>query len=394
MPATRTATMSNTAYSLLGKLHSSSLLFFHLFQKHDTIKAPQDVSCLTNLPVEIILLVLDHLASADAVCFALACKAIFSILRARKDARKIMQLNSHAKQILLMRLEKDVPGLVYRPYSNKLVPFDGDGQIAFKTPYQKAPSGQFSYFSPMTRSRHWAIINYEQTRLVRNYRLFGPGHGVPLWCLSHEAMGPKTRVKLVDGQLEKYFTSWQTARWVGDDLLLSCTQTTYLKILEEGQVDDKTLWKLIAGTSTPMCHHCDSNHPFHAGIPAGIPRLFARISVTSCRSTGSCGFCETDWDVIIAWDHFLVSFAVRYITYHDLGSCSLPFDPKWERMTSFAPDSPTREGLCGDVKRRWKEAVEKEVIMKRYYGGCMFILSIFSITSLARLLRYNMTTKV
>ncbi|KAI0852687.1 hypothetical protein F5Y00DRAFT_227341 [Daldinia vernicosa] len=363
MPATRTVIMRNTILSLLRKRRCFSLLFARLFRKNDTVQPQKSVSYLMNLPVEIIHLISEHLPNADAVCFALTCKATFSILH-----KNGMQLDSQAKEILLVRLEKEVLGLIYSPFLNKLLPFDNNGKIPFNPFYEY--DGEFSYFYPMIRGNIWSVVNYEQTRLVRNYRLFGPGHGVPLSFFSYNEKERIRSIRFMQNRCETYTESSRIAKWVGEALFLSCTRTVYLNKLGKRQVDITALQDFIRKIYAcgRLCHHCmvDDWHGgslYYNPIYADFPQIHTKLSENSAyQSTGSCRFCKTDWDVSIAWNDSMSGLVITYITYHDLGTCSFPFDTTWQMITGHSTnvnllEQNGRKGLYGDVKRHWIEAV-------------------------------------
>lgn len=335
------------------------------YQQDDSMKRQIDMSYLLEVPVEMILLISEHLPSADAACLALACKATFTILH-----RNALQLDSEAKQSLLLRLEKEVPWLVYCPPRNKLLPFTRDGRTTAKRFCRSARRDGHPAFAPMTRSRHWAVISYERARLVRNYRLFGPGHGVPLSFLCHTATGLKEPVKFMQRLCERYSEDSMMAKWVGDELYLSCTRTIYVcGQLEKGQVNITALQDLIRERSTRICHHSAASHDpgallYDAAILRDLPQICAKLSENSVyRRTGACKYCETDWDVSISWNDpkGAAGLVFSRTTYHNLGTCSSPLDPIWNMMASLAVYVDTRlskrGGSGGYVKRRWIKAV-------------------------------------
>lgn len=92
---------------------------------HDTIQPQKDVLYLLELPVEMILLVFEYLSDVDAVYFALACRATFSII-----CQNIALLDPEAQTILLIRLEKYLPGFISSCGWNKPVPFDCNSDVA------------------------------------------------------------------------------------------------------------------------------------------------------------------------------------------------------------------------------------------------------------------------
>ncbi|KAI0457505.1 hypothetical protein F5B21DRAFT_463464 [Xylaria acuta] len=112
---------------------------------------------LPELPVEIVLLVSKDLLGVDAVCSALTCKVMFTILNTFEGVVNAMRLNSpQRKKIFLMKLEKGISGLLYFPCSTKLSPFDCTGREA-----SKVTRSIFPYFIPTTGLQFRENITYE-----------------------------------------------------------------------------------------------------------------------------------------------------------------------------------------------------------------------------------------
>ncbi|KAI1428527.1 hypothetical protein F5Y12DRAFT_789968 [Xylaria sp. FL1777] len=335
-------------------------------------KHQREVSYLLEAPVEIVLLISENLAGADAVCFALACKALFSLssrirnfsILSRTKKYLMQRLCPEEQRALLTRLEKEVPGLVYDSGLNKLLHFDCHGVIKIKALWDLAKSNQFAYFIPMTRSYYWKSIVYGQMRLLRNYRLYGPAQGVPLSILSGKDRSPTTPIEFMQRQCESYVENSQVARWIGDELFLSCTKTMYLNKLEKGPVEIKALQEFIVATAVHTCHHgifygykgtLETLYKNDA-LRSEFPQIEGKLAENSIyQKTGSCRDCETDWDVSISWNDSMSGLIITYITYHDLGNCSSPSDLKWTMINVFnlKPGRFIRGARPGDVKGQW-----------------------------------------
>ncbi|KAI1130353.1 hypothetical protein F5Y10DRAFT_235938 [Nemania abortiva] len=357
-----------TARSLGGGYDSVSPLPTHHSQEDDTIMPQKNVSYLMGLPIELILLISEQLAKADAVCFALTCKALLQILTDPKYIRShnLKRLDPEAKEALLIRLERVLPMVVYCPSLGKLVPFNQRGRIR-----SQSLDGRERYspcFSPATYSdrpsnHYGAQLTYERIRLLRNYRLFGPLHGVPLSFLSHKTrrLTSTPAIYTYMGQrCEKYTNNSQTGKWVGDNLFLSCIKTIFFDGLKKGDLfflSSMAFRDLMRETGMPVCHHLTTDSPDHGGYSYLTVYAHFRVSKEhEYHGTESCMFCETDWDFSLSWDNSLDCLNITYTSYHDLGRCS-PWDLKWEKLTSSVyPGTTTNRLGRGEVKRQWMEA--------------------------------------
>ncbi|KAI1354132.1 hypothetical protein F5Y01DRAFT_302764 [Xylaria sp. FL0043] len=278
---------------------------------------------LSMMPVEMILDIADETASvADAVSFALTCKDLFSIL-----SKYIERLDAHSREILLTTLERNTSWVVYCPVARKLLPFSFKENIF----YYPSKSGIYEEFRP-NGERHIASMcpgktlgdSFLETRLVRNRRLLGVTHGIPLSCLS--LSGRKSIMK-----------------WIGDDLFLSYTWIFRVMGVDITRqvIPTQSLHDFFRDTLLDdTCYHCrlDGRKNFAYGVlHPSLDEAEAKLSKNSAyKGMGGCSCCETDWDLSISWlQHSLVFKAV---TYHDLGRCSIPPDPKWQKLRKFGTD--------------------------------------------------------
>ncbi|KAI0870229.1 hypothetical protein GGS24DRAFT_476226 [Hypoxylon argillaceum] len=139
---------------------------------------------LSMLPVEMILNIVDQTTNAaDAVSLALTCRDLFSTLFKYSSKR----LDAHSREILLVNLERDISWVVYCPVVRKLLSFHPKGTMF----YLPASLNLHQKFNTAGEDLIYSIcpnrspyISFLETRLVRNSRLFGSTHGIPLSCLS------------------------------------------------------------------------------------------------------------------------------------------------------------------------------------------------------------------
>ncbi|KAI0191456.1 hypothetical protein EV127DRAFT_493144 [Xylaria flabelliformis] len=312
---------------------------------------------LSMMPVEIILDIADHTASvADAVSLALTCKGLFAIL-----SRYIERLDAHSREILLTTLERNISWVVYCPVARKLLPFYSKENIF----YYPNKSGIYQAFRP-DGERHIASmcpgrslrVSFLETRLVRNRRLLGVTHGIPLSCLS--LSGRKSiNFLFMKTQCRTHLEVSRTAKWIGDDLFLSYTWSC--RVMGVGitrqVISAQSLHDFFRDTLLDdACYHCrlDGRKNFAYGVlHPSLDEAEAKLSKNSAyEGMGGCSCCETDWDLSISWlQHSLI---FKTVTYHDLGCCSIPPDPKWQKLLKFGRDrSLPRESCHGHVRHMW-----------------------------------------
>ncbi|KAI1156969.1 hypothetical protein F4825DRAFT_141573 [Nemania diffusa] len=314
---------------------------------------------LSMMPVEMILDIADQTASvADAVSLALTCKDLFSIL-----SKYIDKLDAYSKEILLTTLERNTSWVVYCPVARKLLSFYCKKNIF----YYPDKSGIYEAFRP-NGERHIGSmcpgkslrISFLETRLVRNRRLFGVTHGIPLSCLSfsgHKSISflfMKTRYKT-------HLEISRTAKWIGDNLFLS--YTWIFRVIGVGitkpVISTQSLHDFFRDTLLDdACYHCrlDGRKNFEYGVlDPSFDEAEAKLSKNSdsaYEGIGGCLCCETDWDLSISW--FQDSLLFKVVTYYDLGCCSIPPDPKWQKRLKFGRDRTLpRESCHGHVRHMW-----------------------------------------
>jgi hypothetical protein len=320
---------------------------------------------VSMLSVELILSIADQTTSpAYVVSLALTCKILFLIL----SKHTFKRLDTHSKEVLLTNLERDISWVVYCPVAGRLLPFQSR-ENGFEYPKAPSPNHEFSItgalniYSMCPDKR--PCISFLETRLVRNHRLFGPTHGIPLSCLSL-AGAEFSSCLFMETQCRVFLETSRTAKWVGEDLLLSSTWTIQVMgVQRPGRfIPYESSYHFLRRMNImATCYHCilDGEANGHDGVldpsfdEAGS-RLFAN---SAYEGRGACSVCDTDWDLSISWSKR--SLVYKLITYHDLGCCSIPPDPKWVRLLKNdrfqAMRSSPRESRHGYVRHRWINSV-------------------------------------
>ncbi|KAI1192561.1 hypothetical protein F5X97DRAFT_337462 [Nemania serpens] len=317
---------------------------------------------LSMLPVEMILDIADQAAcAADAVSLALACKDLFSIL----FKYSLRRLDAHSREMLLLNLERDISWVVYCPAECKLLSFYfRDNRFFFySVSYKIFPAFYTGGAILLLRMRLSTklYIRFLQTRLVRNRRLFGPTHGIPLSCLSFMAIQFSSRL-FMQSQRRTFIGTSRRAKWIGENLFLSSTWIVRVKGLElERQlISTESLRDFLRymGLSS-ACHHCKvdgKGNSYFGVLHPSFDEAGERLSKNlAYEGMGACCVCETDWDVSISWSKRSLVF--KLIMYNDLGCCSMPPDPKWLRLVRWdryeGIRSSPRETCQGYVRRTW-----------------------------------------
>ncbi|KAI3322974.1 hypothetical protein HD806DRAFT_544353 [Xylariaceae sp. AK1471] len=290
---------------------------------------------LAMLPVEMILNIADQTTSAaDAVSLALTCRSLFFIL----SKYTFKRLEAHSREMLLMNLERDISSVVYCPVARRLLSFHSIfKENSFYYPEALKSGQSFNTAGSLVTSSIWlgksSYISFLETRLVRNRRLFGSTHGIPLSCLSLTGIQFSSCL-FMQTKCRMFLDISRTAKWIGENLFLSSTWIVHVMGAKIAVIASKCYGVLYPSF-------------YEAG---------ARLSKNSAyEGMGACSVCETDWDVSISWSKRSLVF--KLVKYHDLGCCSIPPDPKWLRLLNYrryqTTKSSPRETCHGYVRHKW-----------------------------------------
>ncbi|KAI1080744.1 hypothetical protein F5B20DRAFT_589117 [Whalleya microplaca] len=284
------------------------------------LQKPQAQS-LGLLPTELILLVSELLPVVDAVCLALTCKRMCYILNIRELTRR---LDAATTEALLCRLEKEITGVSYCPIDQMLARFTTCTMIRRRFKFHhhtvhKARGPLDVHFGYSLLYLPWCVA-----RLVTNYQIRGPQHGLPASTLD----------VMYDHQYPEHGVCWReawAAKVIHGELLMSCTHTIFQKGADTGNLQTYFNTNTIA-----LCCHIavgrKVRYKVHVGLPANMTGNIEH------HDMGRCWRCETDWETSIEWTNTELGWTITARTYHGLGTCRSSHDPKWQAMAyKFKP---------------------------------------------------------
>lgn len=287
------------------------------------------------LPAELILLVSEALPPADAICLALTCKRMCHPSNIRHLARR---LGPDATDTLLYRLERDTAGVSYCFVDQKLVRFPGRDCL-----YSHSSEGRRTRW-PANAHRGYSQfqLRYCRARLVTNYQVLGPDHGLPPSALAAEYNHPLRQ--------REHGVCWNevwAAKLIRGELFVSCTHT----FTQEGP-GAGDFRAFFSTEDVGICHHAEvsSRWPRYQAS-AGLP--IDMIGNTEHHGTGSCQGCETDWETSIEWKGPQQGWTATARVWYALGACRSPYDLKWQANNDSS--KPYRGMPVGAVKATWEQ---------------------------------------
>lgn len=290
---------------------------------------------LERLPVELILSVSELLPVVDAICLGLTCKRMYDISKARNLEPR---LDEHGTETLLCRLERDVTGVSYCFPDQKLVRFEKDKSFQSFCHFHKFDKNRLP--SPVVPyGKSVMFITYCKARLVTNYQILGPRHGLPTSCLN----------QTYDHLPRENGICWKEefeSKVINGELFVLYTHT-----LSHEHADASALKTDFRTKSIDLCPHLSAGRrvPFQHNV-----RLREDlIGRTERYDEGWCRSCDTDWETFIQWTHPKRGWVVTIRTYQGLGTCRSPYEPKWQAISSISSE-PYKEVPGGAVKASWR----------------------------------------
>lgn len=293
---------------------------------------------LATLPTELVLLISELLPVEDALCLALTCKRTHEIAHNYRIFGT--RLDQVATDTLLCRLERDTTRFTCCFIHQKLRP----AQFLPKKPLTSYL--HFHRTVNLERVPYFRInlfmLEYCTARIVTNHQLLGPRHGVPA---SYLARIFNYRPPWADGICENQV--W-AANMIHGELFLCCIHTIFH---EEADTDALKHFCNAQALlrSIQICTHTDVGGRRGIGLPKDM------MGITKHPFSGSCQKCETDWEFSIGWAGTERGWTVTVRTYHGLGACRSPQDPKWRAMSVNRNGGVYREVPGGGVKELWEQ---------------------------------------
>lgn len=291
---------------------------------------------LTTLPTELVLLIYQLLPPADALCLALTCKRMCSIAAISVSATR---LDTDATDTLLCRLERDTTEFTYCFIDQKL------RSVQFP-PYNKTMWSHLHFHETLNLERApfftigLFMLDYCTARIVANYQLLGPRHGIPA---SYLASINNYRLRRAEGICES--EAW-AANMIRGELFLSCIHTIFHK-----NANASTLQHFSNAhvRSIQICTHMNLGGRRGTGSHKDV------TGNTKHQISGWCQKCETDWEVDIRWENSERGWTCTVRTYHGLGACRSPQDRKWQAISVRSNGKAYREVPGGGVKELWEQ---------------------------------------
>lgn len=293
---------------------------------------------LELLPVELILSVFELLPVVDAVCLGLTCKRIYEISKVHNLQPR---LDEPGTETLLCRLERDITGVSYCFPGQKLVRFEKDKSFQSfchfhkfdKNPYYRIPS-------PVVPCGNSVMfITYCKARLLTNYQILGPQHGLPTSYLDQTYDHPQRE----DG------ICWKEefeSKVINGELFVLYTHT-----LSHEHADASAFKNGFETMSIDLCPHLSAGR--NVVFKHNVRLRRDLIGRTERYDEGWCRSCDTDWETFIQWTHPKRGWVVTIRTYQGLGACRSPYDPIWQAIASIHSE-PYKEVPGGAVKASWR----------------------------------------
>lgn len=300
-------------------------------------------SQLTQQPTEIILLIAENLPNISALCLALTCKSLFVLLGSEDRVR----LEPFDRKAFLCYLEKDVPGVFYCHFCKILKRFNESAKLTTLFSPDLALSGprftrldKCGPLDTLAFEGTLLYLPYNHARLITNYGRFGPRHGFHPSYLSFES-------PMLTRGSGRFREVW-SGRLIDYELFLSSTHMLY-------DENADALQKLITTVPFYICQHTTVGHyTWRKSHHIDLSLINTNQATNSySHESGSCSSCLTDWDVSFEYVSREHGWVVKIVTYHNLGGCRSPLDPKWQAMVDIYGPKFHRDVPRGGVKHNW-----------------------------------------
>lgn len=317
---------------------------FPLTRRHHAISPP----LLFGLPIELCLLVTQHLRDTPECIFTLAltCKTFYNLLIPEAPV-----LTRRERQSLLLLLERD-PNIgshlyfcaicrILHRFSPSWSPLTREHTFFNREHRYMRPC----YADTSFYLEHWIYaLVYHHARLVTNRHLYGAPCGLPLSSLDVASV-PYTQTQTLP-------PSWRQslcrARIIDDELFLCVTHT--IDSLEIPVTDHALRSAIDMGYHYSICRHTDPAYNVPAlNVPVQQSRSGTQELFSECRGVAkSCPLCLTDLYTTVerknASNRALVGFwdrsrgpatpgwVITIVSYHQFGGCRSPDSWKWRVM--------------------------------------------------------------
>lgn len=334
---------------------------------------------LFNLPIELCLLVAQHLRDTPECIFTLAltCKTLYTLLLPEAPILTRQQRESF---LLLLERDPSIGGQFYfcaicrilHRFSPSWSPLTREHTFFNRAHRYMRPC----YADTSFYLENWIYaLGYHHARLVTNRHLYGAPCGLPLSSLEVASVRYT--------QTAPYWKqSLCRARIVDDELFLCVTHT--IDSLERPVTEHDLRAAIDLGYHYSICRHVDPAYNVPAlNLPPQQSRSGTQELFSECLDVaGSCHLCLTDFYTTVehntAPDRALVGFwdcfrgfatsgwVITIVSYHQFGSCRSPDSWKWrvmvERNRLIKDKLDCRDNSCyppGSIRAKWLSDTSK-----------------------------------
>ncbi|KAH8734512.1 hypothetical protein BGZ61DRAFT_473242 [Ilyonectria robusta] len=318
-------------------------------------------SKLDRMPMEILIMIDDHLTNASRMAFALTCRSIYPVhfdankypplypsLVTRKDREEFLQL-----------LEKDVANLFFCHTCTVLHSWSTNWGISGSARLSYKPCKDWNY-------QQVTLCGIDQlkfcaARLFINCHLYGPAHGLPLSKL--ERQSNTTSPSGVHMQVVR------RGRILEDELFILVTYT-----IKGSQGRGGSLRRFMEQSDITICNHVhatDDSSTLYDWKAGKLRSHSLDVPLVPCETTTeSCPMCLTDYSVQITRLEQGQGWTVVLDVYKQLGGCRSPYDWKWRCASerSFMNEPRSINNQAGVVRNRWATADGMKRSVAKFVG--------------------------
>ncbi|KAI0859319.1 hypothetical protein F4860DRAFT_269841 [Xylaria cubensis] len=342
---------------------------------------------LSNIPVEVFLLISDQLSADALAALSLTCRSFYYILKTR------IRLHGADREALLLLLEKDLGDkLYYCPFCSRLHPFSPSWtpvDINIKAReiqsccYERCPArGQAFRLSNLCHYN----LGYHLARLVMNRHLFGAPNGLPLDNLHRrfvEFQGYGARpwnqdlsFKIVDNELFLQAIHVFHARdsagfgaasghqnhYICPHIVTAIPPDRNIYVLDEiPELKDHRLHRLIPCRDVLRhCPRCLTDFKMTVERVRDCELPLGTVPTTPQRGWISHGGQVHRWyEVEPHTKPDAAGWQIIIVAYHQFGNCRSPQDWKWKALSPGIELMTSRRDTVyyppGAVIRKWQQ---------------------------------------
>ncbi|KKP01676.1 hypothetical protein THAR02_06222 [Trichoderma harzianum] len=323
---------------------------------------------ITNIPPEILLMIMDHLPMPFRLSLALTCKGFYNTFRIlTSNEPDEMETSS-----MLYIWQRDIPNVYLCFWCHKLCPLNQDRNWEGQNDHGCSKSGLFGdwdlvhkhipqqqiplIWHPVLKEAH---LSFMEAYLVMDRHFYGESHGLPLSTLERHS------------KFEKFIILNRTAINDRDDW-----DDNLRKVLRVSKACKQTVFDVKPQGSKAKAFQAPWRFSFDS-IPKIIDNelYIARTHTVEGPmvgwehlQSGSCHYCYTDYDISLQRDKDKKEWRLKISTYHFLGACRSPADLLWEYLVRdvCGPLNPLYWEMrnrhlgmdLGKARRRWHEGDE------------------------------------